>query len=153
MRVRRICLWFIVAFFAMISAYAQEYRGRLQGVVSDPTNAVIAGANVQLTNIDKGNSVSRMSDNAGRYLFDLVEPGRYTVTIEAQGFTRFVQENVLVQNRGDITVNAQLRIGNVNEAITVVSEAPAAVQFNTSRDRKSTRLNSSHSQISYAVFC
>ena len=37
-----------------------------------------------------------------------------------------------MQNRGDITVNVQMRIGNVNEAINVVSEAPAAVQFNTS---------------------
>jgi hypothetical protein len=72
---------------------------------------------------------------------DLRLVGRYCSTWSSQavirfgrptGLTRFVQENLLVQNRGDVTVNAQLRIGNVNEAINVVSEAPAAVQFNTS---------------------
>src|SRR5678810_1138511 len=86
----------------------------------------------RLTNIEKGISTSRISDAAGRYLFDLVEPGLYKVTVDRPGFTRFVQENLLVQNRGDVTVNVQLKIGNVSEAINVVSEAPAAVQFNTS---------------------
>jgi hypothetical protein len=131
MRVRRIA-FLGVAVLATMNLHAQEYRGRVQGVIADPTSAVIAGANVVLTNIDKGISTSRISDSAGRYLFDLVEPGRYKVTVDRPGFTRFVQENLLVQNRGDVTVNAQLRIGNVNEAINVVSEAPAAVQFNTS---------------------
>jgi len=68
----------------------------------------------------------------GIELAHLVDPGRYKITVDGHGFTRFVQENILMQNRADITVNAQLRVGNVNEAINVVSEAPAAVQFNTS---------------------
>src|SRR3954470_23886781 len=114
MRARRIAFLGVAA-LATMSLHAQEYRGRVQGVIADPTNAVIAGANVQLTNIDKGISTSRTSDSAGRYLFDLVEPGRYKVTVDRPGFTRFVQENLLVQNRGDVTVNAQLRIGNVSE--------------------------------------
>ena len=112
--------------------HAQEYRGRVQGTVADPSNAVIAGATVTLTNIEKGIATSRTTSEAGRYLFDLVEPGRYTVAVEAQGFTRFKQENILVQNRGDITVNVELKIGGVAEAINVVTESPAAVQFNTS---------------------
>jgi len=131
MRVRRIA-FLGVAVLATMNLQAQEYRGRVQGVIADPTNAVIAGANVQLTNIDKGISTTRISDSSGRYLFDLVEPGRYKVAVDGQGFTRFVHENILVQNRGDITVNVQLRLSNVNESINVVSEAPAAVQFNTS---------------------
>jgi hypothetical protein len=111
---------------------AQEYRGRIQGAVTDPTDAAVTGAVVTLTNIEKGTAVSRVSDAAGRYLFDLVEPGRYTISVEASGFTRFLQENVLVQNRGDITVDVRLRLGGVAEAVNVVSDAPAAVQFNTS---------------------
>src|SRR5499426_1741622 len=129
MQVRRFALLGVVV-LATIHLHAQEYRGRVQGVIADPTSAVIAGANVLLTNVDKGISAARVTDSSGRYLFDLVEPGRYKITVDGQGFTRFVQENLLVQNRGDVTVNVQMKIGSVNEAINVVSEAPAAVQFN-----------------------
>jgi hypothetical protein len=43
----------------------------------------------------------RLANESGRYLFDFVSPGTYTVTIEIPGFSTFVQENVLVQTRGD----------------------------------------------------
>src|SRR6187549_1467958 len=114
--------------FALFAAtlYAQGYRGRVQGTVVDPSNASVAAATVTLTNIEKGLAVVRTTDDAGRYLFDQVEPGRYRVAVEGTGFTRFVQENLLVQNRGDITVDIQLKLGGVAEAINVVTESPAA---------------------------
>ena len=112
--------------------HAQEYRGRVQGTVADPTNASVPGATVTLTNVEKGISTVRISDDGGHYLFDLVEPGRYTISVDRTGFTRFLQESILVQNRGDVTVNLQLKVGGVTEAINVVTESPAAVQFNTS---------------------
>jgi hypothetical protein len=110
---------------------AQEYRGRVQGMVTDLTDAAVAGAVVRLRNLNTGVEVSRVSDPYGRYLFDLVEPGSYAVSFEMQGFSKFVQENVLIQNRADITVNAKLQLGAVAETIKV-TEAPVAVQFNTS---------------------
>src|SRR5258708_26813422 len=71
-----------------------------------------------------------------------------------------------VQNRGDITVDVKLQVGTVSETVKVL-DTPVVIQFNTSgmdltidngsiedfQDRKSTRLNSSHQIISYAVFC
>ena len=59
---------------------AQEYRGRVQGTVTDATRATIAGANVTLANVNTGVSSVRQSDERGHYLFDLVLPGSYTVT-------------------------------------------------------------------------
>jgi hypothetical protein len=113
------------------TAGAQDYRARVQGVVSDSTDAVIAGGIVRLRNIATGVEVVRTTDSYGHYLFDLVEPGNYTLTAEMPGFARFLQENILVQNRGDITVNAKLQLGAVAETVKV-TEAPVAVQFNTS---------------------
>ena len=66
----------------------------------------------------------------GQYLFDFVLPGNYTVTVELTGFKQFVQQNVLVQARGDVTVNAVLEVGNTRETVTVEA-SPVAVQFNT----------------------
>jgi hypothetical protein len=113
------------------AAMAQSYRGRVQGVVTDQTQAVIAGATVTLLNVGTGVSTVRQSGDNGQYLFDLVDPGTYTVTVELSGFSKYVQENILVQTRGDVTVNALLKAGSVQDSVTV-TEAPVSVQFNSS---------------------
>lgn len=112
------------------AGFSQSYRGRVQGVISDQTEAVIGGATVTLLNVATGVKVVRQSSDTGLYLFDLVDPGTYTVTVEAAGFNKFIQENITVQMRGDVTVNALMKPGAVQESITV-TEAPVAVQFNS----------------------
>jgi len=113
-----------------ICGFAQDYRGRIEGIVTDQSQATMAGATVTLLNVNTGIRVVRQTSDTGLYLFDLVDPGTYTVTIEAVGFGRFVQENITVQTRGDVTVNAGLKPGAVQESITV-NETPAAVEFNS----------------------
>ena len=71
------------------------------------------------------------SGENGLYLFDLVDPGTYTLIRGEFRVSKFVQENILVQMRGDITVNALLKPGSVQESVTV-TEAPVSVQFNSS---------------------
>jgi hypothetical protein len=112
------------------TASAQEYRGRIQGLVTDPSQAVVVGATVTLRNTNTGVSALRLTDTSGRYLFDLVEPGAYALMIELTGFNRFIQENILVENRGDVTVNAVLNLGSVAETVAVTA-SPVSVKFNT----------------------
>src|SRR5690606_35567545 len=88
------------------------------------------GANVTLTNVGTSVETKTQTNATGQYLFDFVLPGDYRVTVESEGFRSFVQENVRVQTRADITVNAALEIGSVTESITV-TEAPVAVKFNS----------------------
>jgi hypothetical protein len=116
--------------FLAAALAAQEYRGRVQGLVTDPSQAAIVGAKVTLRNVNTGIETTRETDATGRYLFDFVQPGSYTLTVEAAGFNRFVQENITVLTRGDVTVNAQLTVGAVSEQITV-TEVVSGVQFNT----------------------
>jgi hypothetical protein len=111
-------------------AYAQEFRGRVQGLVSDPSGAIIPGAAVVLKNDQTGVSINRETNSEGRYLFDYVDPGTYTLTIELAGFKTAIQKNIIVGQRGDVTVDMKLEIGNLNETVTVM-ETPVAVQFNT----------------------
>src|SRR5579883_1120000 len=121
-----------VVLLLLCSAFclAQEYRGRIEGIVTDQTKAVIPGATVTLLNIKTGIKTVRQTSDTGLYLFDLVDPGTYTVTVEAAGFSKFTQENIVVQTRGDVTVNASLATGTVQENVTVEA-TPVAVQFNT----------------------
>lgn len=112
-------------------AFAQDVRARVQGLVTDSSQAVIVGADVLLTNEGTNVAATTKTNNNGQYLFDFVIAGNYTITVEMQGFRKFVQKNILVQSRGDLTVDARLDVGSASEAVTVES-APVAVQFNTS---------------------
>jgi len=108
----------------------QDTRAKVQGLVTDSSNAVIAGATVTLRNDDTAVQAQQQTSQVGVYLFDFVLPGNYTVTVEMSGFKQYVQRNVLVQARGDVTVNALLDVGNTRETVTVEA-SPVAVQFNT----------------------
>lgn len=110
--------------------WAQDYRGRIEGIVTDQTKSVIAGATVTLANVKTGVRTVRQTSDTGLYLFDLVEPGEYSVTVETPGFGKFLQENIVVQSRGDITVNAMLSPGALQESITI-NETPPDLQFNS----------------------
>ena len=113
-----------------VSANAQDYRGKVQGLITDATEASVVDATVTLKNINTGVDEVRKTDASGRYQFDFVVPGSYSITVEARGFQKTVQENVAVQTRGDVTVNVSLKIGDVTQQINV-SEAVAQVDFNS----------------------
>jgi len=109
----------------------QDTRGKLQGVVTDVSGAVVAGAKVTLANDETNVQNTATTSPTGQYLFDFVTPGNYTIKVELIGFKAFVQKKILVQARGDVTVNASLTVGSASEQITVES-APVSVEFNTS---------------------
>lgn len=113
-----------------VSANAQDYRGKVQGLVTDATQASVVDATVILKNVNTGVEEARKSDTSGRYQFDFVVPGTYNVIVEATGFSKTVQENVSVLTRGDVTVNVALKVGDVTQQINV-SEAVAQVDFNS----------------------
>jgi hypothetical protein len=112
-------------------ATAQESRGRVQGTVADPSQAALPEATVTLRNVNTGVETVRQADAAGHFLFDFVQPGTYSVTVQATGLQRFVQENIPVLTAGDVTVNATLSVGSVTETVNVTEEV-SSVQFNTS---------------------
>lgn len=114
-----------------LTVSAQVYRGRVQGVVTDESKAMVVGASVTLLNVNTGVRSVRQTSPSGLFLFDSVDPGTYSVTVEMAGFNKFAQENILVQSGGDVTVNASLKIGSVQSTLTV-TETPVAVEFNSS---------------------
>jgi hypothetical protein len=120
----------VVSIFLFEQTPAQDYRGRIQGVVKDSTGGVIPGAEITLVSVGTGVKTTRTTSDVGFYLFDFLEPGSYTLSVEMPGFRRLVQENVDVRTRGDVTVDAVLPPGEISDAVTV-SASPAAVRFNT----------------------
>ena len=113
------------------SVAGQEYRGRVQGSLADDQQLAVPGASVTLRNDATGVAVTRTTGQEGRYLFDYVDPGTYTITAELSGFATVVQRNVLVQARGDVTVDITMKVAGLAETVTVET-TPVAIQFNTS---------------------
>src|SRR5215475_9398305 len=96
----------VVYLFALNAAlWAQEYRGRIQGSVTDESNAAVAGASITLRDVATNASQARPTDSSGHYLFDVVEPGAYTMSVEANGFATYRQLNIMIRQRGDITID------------------------------------------------
>lgn len=125
-------VWVLAAALLVVTpVLGQEYRGRVQGSLTDETSLAVPGAQVILRNDATGVTVTRITGPEGRYLFDYVDPGTYTLTAELSGFATVVQRNVLVQARGDVTVDVTMKVAGLAETVTVDAQ-PVAIQFNTS---------------------
>lgn len=128
---KRLTLAALLVALAAGGASAQDYRARVQGTVTDESKGVMPGVTVTLVNDATMVSASRVTDTRGRYLFDFVDPGGYSITAELDGFKKAEQRNVRVSQRGDVSVDLVLVIGGLQETVTVEA-APVVVQFNTS---------------------
>ena len=127
----RLALLAVLTGLLTCTAPAQDFRGRVQGRVTDPTDSVVPGATVTLVNTSTNVQTVQQTNEAGIYRFAGVDPGPYSLTVQASGFNRFVQQNITILSQGDITVDASLKAGDVRETITVEA-SPVAVEFNSS---------------------
>ena len=137
MRNRNVVTLFVMAALALLfgsAALAQTYRAQITGLVTDTSGGNVPGATVTLSNVNTGVNATKQTDTSGVYVFDYVEPGTYRITVEAAGFGKFVQENVVAQAAGDITVNAKLNPGTLQQTVTV-DATPPAVEFNSTNQQ------------------
>ena len=101
------------------SAFAQAGRGSISGLVSDQSGAIVPGAKVVAESQATGLKLSTVSTDAGLYSFVSLAPGIYRVTATAQGFDTLVANNIRVSVDQGTTANLSLKIGSVNEVVTV----------------------------------
>ncbi len=118
-------------------ANGQGTTSRVTGTVHDANGAAVAGAMVTLTNEATGVSFTTETSDSGTYSFDLVQVGKYSVTIEKQGFKKFISQATPVNVNQPATVNANLETGGLQETVTVQAGAEQ-VQTSTSGNIGST---------------
>ena len=100
-------------------ALAQAGRGSISGLVSDPSGAVVSGAQVTALSQATGVAQHTVTSDAGLYSFVSLNPGIYVVTASQKGFETVAQHNVLVTVDQVTTANIALRVGNVAETVEV----------------------------------
>ena len=97
--------------------------GGLTGVVTDPSHAVVFGADIEVRDAAKGTVQSTKTDREGAYRFFFLAPGRYTLTVVGRGFRKESRAvNVLLGP--SVSVNVILEIAQANATVTVTEEAP-----------------------------
>src|ERR1051325_11522906 len=111
-----------LAFSAMPLA-AQEARATLLGRVSEPSDAIISGAKVQAKNIDTGVHFSSITNSTGDYIFPLLVPGTYTITVEHPGFKTHTRTGVGIRVNDQMTVNVTLELGQASQTVQVNAES------------------------------
>ena len=126
---------FALASIVMIpsAAYAQ---GSIAGLVKDASGAVLPGVTVEASSpalIEKTRSV--VTDGTGQYKIVDLRPGSYAVTFTLTGFSTVKREGIELSGSFTATVNADLKVGAVEETITVSGEAPLVDIQSATRQR------------------
>ncbi len=115
-----------------VAAVAQSERGNIAGIVTDPSGAAIAGAELSVVNRDTNAIAKAVSTSTGEYNVPNLSPGNYRVEIVAPGFKRFVQKNVTVSAASTVRVDALMQLGQVSEAVEVTASV-ATIQTDNAK--------------------
>jgi hypothetical protein len=92
-------------------------------MVTDPSGAALAGANVTVRNLDTGLTISTVTTDAGLYSVPNLPPGRYSLSVEAPSLKKYTQEGVTVQTGATVALDVQMLLGTVSENVTVNADA------------------------------
>ena len=115
----RVLLCISLILSTAIPLLAQPGRGSLSGSITDPSGAVVQGANVTLLNRATGLTQHAVTTGSGLYIFVSLNPGSYQVTATKTGFESTTEDNVTVTVDQASVVNLALRVGSASEVVTV----------------------------------
>ncbi len=107
---------------AMMTAHGQ-FRAGLQGTISDSSGALVPEARVTLRDTETGKVQETTSSDEGFYRILGLPPGRYSLTVEKEGYKKSVSENVTVAAENIQGVDVVLEIGEISAVVTITDEA------------------------------
>ncbi|MGH9771860.1 MAG: TonB-dependent receptor domain-containing protein, partial [Candidatus Acidiferrales bacterium] len=128
-----------IAVLALQAAYGQTFSSSIGGVVTDPTGASVAKAQVQLKNMGTNDVREASSQRNGAYQFSNLIPGTYQITVTAPNFQKYVKTNLVLQANVAATVNVPLQLGTTQQTVQVTA---GAVLLDTRNANNQVTLNS-----------
>ena len=110
--------------FGVIPASAQDFRGRINGTVTDNTGAVLPGVTVTVSSPALIQPQVQVTSAEGDYRFLALPPGVYTVDFELTGFQSVKRNDIRVVINQTLSVDQQLQVATLQETVTVTGESP-----------------------------
>ena len=119
-------LFSAVFLFLSAPAYAQSAAatGRLEGTVTDPSGASVAGAEITARNQNTGVSITQQSTAEGEFTILYLDPGTYEVSIQKSGFGKLVLKDITITVGTRAVIHPQLTVGKVDATITITAQTP-----------------------------
>ncbi len=115
---------FVVMAGALRPAMAQITAvATVSGTVTDPSGAAIAGAQVTMTETDKGLTHTVSTDSGGRYTFDDLPVGPYRLEAKMSGFKDFVESGIVLVVNNNIEINVTMQVGSATQHVEVQASA------------------------------
>lgn len=111
--------------WVVTTARAQNTTGDILGTVTDPSGNVLAGATVTVTNTGTNVARTAAATTNGDFVFNLLQPGTYQVSVSSQGFQTFTLSGIALSAGDRRRVDARLVLGEATQTITVQAEASA----------------------------
>src|SRR5438552_973955 len=143
MRVIRVGIWvrilLVVAFVALGASMASA-QSIIAGVARDTSGAVLPGVTVEASSdvlIEKSRTVT--TDGDGRYSIVDLRPGTYSITFTLAGFNTFKRDGVIVPSNVTVPINAEMKVGSLQETVTVTGQSPVVDVQNVSKIQVLTR--------------
>jgi hypothetical protein len=121
---RSIALLALATLLSAAVCWSQETRGSIVGKVTDPSGALIAGANVVVTNTAMGTKTTLTTNGDGYYQATYLIPGTYQVDVASPGFKKAIRGGIEIRIADRIEVNIPLELGDSQLSITVHEETP-----------------------------
>ncbi len=125
-------LRFLVTVLFTAAGFAQQDTGIITGLVTDPSGSAIPKASVILVNTGTNARTKVATDEGGLFVATPLRIGAYTISIEAPGFKKTVQENVLLRVQDRLRIDFKLEVGQLSDTIEVSAEAPLLQSETTS---------------------
>ena len=117
-------LWSTLMLLLVASTlFSQTFRGAINGTVTDPAGAVLAGASVKATNTATGVAIDTTTTSDGQFSFQDLPLGSYKISVTAGGFTPSTIDNVPVTAGSAYTLPVKMRVGSSTTTVEVSAEA------------------------------
>ena len=100
----------LAGLFTLPQGHAQTFTASLQGTVTDSTGAVVPNAHITLVNEATNIKHEKISDARGAYLFTLLPPGTYKMTVELAGFQTLARSGMTLQVQQEANVDVALNL-------------------------------------------
>ncbi len=123
----RVCSWLLLLAISACSLLAQN-SGSITGTVRDSSGGVVAGADVTVTNVDKGTTFPAKTNSDGDYLVAGLVAGKYDVTVAQTGFKKFESRGVILEVAQKARIDISLQVGEVSTEVAVEGVSAGAVE-------------------------
>ncbi len=123
-RRHRLASYCLSLLFFCAMAFGQRDLGTVSGTITDASGAAVPNAKITLVNDATGVVNNGQTNSDGVYNMPALTPGTYTLTVEASGFQKAQQKNIIVNPGQPIAVNLPLQVGNASVTVDVTAAAP-----------------------------